>query len=160
MIIESPSLKDSSGKEVQRFHDTTQQHLRALKAMGHEPSGEFITSLLELKLDSDTMFEWQKHRQDSTEVPHYSKLLEFINLRAQASESSATELGKKGTKNEVKFPRKSGKPSIFSHPVSTDVASANCVACKTEKHPCMLVQRSEISITSKSYQCSVRTGCA
>ncbi len=44
------------------------QHLRAL---GHEPSKKFITSLLELKLaklDTVTMFEWQRHSQDSTEV--------------------------------------------------------------------------------------------
>jgi len=31
--------------------------LHALKAMGQEPSGPFITSLLELKLDPNTIFE-------------------------------------------------------------------------------------------------------
>ena len=41
-----------------------QQHLRALKGMGHEPSESFITSMLELKLDVDTMFEWQRHSQE------------------------------------------------------------------------------------------------
>ncbi len=51
-----------------------------LKAMGEEPSGAFITSILELKLDQATMFEWQRA---STSVPHYQKLLEFLNLRAQ-----------------------------------------------------------------------------
>ena len=34
-IIEAPSLRDGSGKDLRRFHDTMQQHLRALKAMGH-----------------------------------------------------------------------------------------------------------------------------
>ena len=87
MILEAPSLKDGSGKELRRLHDTVQQHLRALKAMDYEPSGPFITSVLELKLDVNTMFEWQKHSQDSTDVPHYQKLLEFVNLRAQASET-------------------------------------------------------------------------
>ena len=53
----------------------------------HEPSSPFITSVLELKLDTNTMFEWQKHSQDSTDMPHYQKLLEFINLSAQASEA-------------------------------------------------------------------------
>ncbi len=32
-ICEAPSLKDGSGKELRRLHDTVQQHLRALKAM-------------------------------------------------------------------------------------------------------------------------------
>ena len=76
MISEVPALRDGTGKELRRLHDTAQQHLRALKAMGHEPPGPFITSRLELKLDSNTMFEWQRHSQESTDVPHFSKLLE------------------------------------------------------------------------------------
>ena len=135
MIIESPGLKDNSGKELRRFHDTMQQHLRALKAMGNEPPGAFVTSLLELKLDTDTMFEWQKHTQDSATVPHYQKLLEFINLRAQASESLVAESGKKNSKSEGKPPRKPNRTPVFSHPVNADVIPNNCVACKTDKHP-------------------------
>ena len=68
MIVEVAALRDETGKNL---HDTVQQYLRALKAMGHELSGPFITSVLELKLDTNTMFEWQKHSQDSTNVPHY-----------------------------------------------------------------------------------------
>ncbi len=63
MIMEAASLKEGTGKELRRLHDTVQQHLRALKAMDHEPSGTFITSVLELKLDASTMFEWQRHSQ-------------------------------------------------------------------------------------------------
>ena len=59
MILEAPSLKEGSGRELQRLHDTVQQHLRALKTMDCEPPGPFVTSILELKLDSNTMFEWQ-----------------------------------------------------------------------------------------------------
>ena len=33
MIVDAPSLKDGSGKELRRLHDTLQQHLRALKSM-------------------------------------------------------------------------------------------------------------------------------
>ena len=71
MIFEAPSLKEGTGKELGRLCDTVQQHLRALKAMDYEPSGPFITSTLELKLNPNTMFEWQKHSQSSTVVPHY-----------------------------------------------------------------------------------------
>ena len=35
MILETPNFKDGSGKELHRLHDTVQQHLRALKALGH-----------------------------------------------------------------------------------------------------------------------------
>ena len=58
-IVEAPSLKDGSGKELRQLHDTVQQHLRALKAIGSEPDDHFVTSVIELKFDVDTMFEWQ-----------------------------------------------------------------------------------------------------
>ena len=34
------------------------------------------------------MFELQRHSQDDSNVPHYGKLLEFIDLRAQVSEAT------------------------------------------------------------------------
>ena len=59
-ILDSPPLKEGSGRELRRLHDTVQQHIRALKALGHEPSGPFITSVIELKLDTNTMSEWPR----------------------------------------------------------------------------------------------------
>ena len=47
----------------------------------------FIISVLELKVDTNTMFEWQKHSQDLVDVPHYQRLLEFINLHTQDSKA-------------------------------------------------------------------------
>ena len=125
VILEAPQLKEGNGKELRRLHDTVQQHLRALKAMGCAAPGPFITSVLELKLDSSTMFEWQRHSQESTDVPHYSKLLDFINLRAQASESLPASSSRK--------PPSSNK-SITSFAANAS-ESSSCIVCKTEKHP-------------------------
>ena len=135
MILETPSLKDGSGRELCRLHDVVLQHLRALKAMEYEPSGPFITSALELKLDTNTMFEWQKHSQDSTEVPHFQKLLEFINLRAQASEVSMPEPVRKG-KAECPPPRKP-----FTHGAGKHIASfaSTDIACNQKNTHFMLV---------------------
>ena len=118
-ILEAPALKDGNGRELQRLHDSINQHLRALSAMGQEPSGSFVTSLVELKLDGTTMFEWQKHSEGSTQVPHYTDLMDFLNMRAQASESSVPDLQ-----------RKKGLHRSF-------VASyqESCVLCKASKHP-------------------------
>ena len=55
MIMDAPALKDGNCKEIRRLHDTVQQHLRALKALGNEPSGPFITFMLELKLQLNTV---------------------------------------------------------------------------------------------------------
>ena len=88
MILDAPQLRDGSGKELRRLYDIIQQHLRALKSMDQEPSPSLITSIIELKLDTTTMFEWQHHTQSQNEVPHYRDILEFIDHRAQASEIS------------------------------------------------------------------------
>ena len=44
MILEMPTLKDGTGCELRRLHDTLQQHLQATKAMDYEPSGPFLLS--------------------------------------------------------------------------------------------------------------------
>ena len=134
MILDAAAPKDGTGKELRKLHDTVQQHLRALKAMDYEPSGPFITSVLELKLDVDTMFEWQKHSQSSTTVPHYQELLEFINLRAQASETSVSE-NRKSSKNEIKRPHHVSSKPVASFATSTSASLDSCVVCKTDKHP-------------------------
>ena len=74
--------------------------------MGCEPSGPFITSVIELKLDTTTMFEWQKHSQATASVPHYQDLLDFMSLRAQASETSLL----KTPKSELKKGFHNNKP--------------------------------------------------
>ena len=122
LILEAPSLKEGTGKELRRLHDTVQQHLRALKAMDCEAPGPFVTSVLELKLDPTTVFEWQKQSQEHASVPHYNDLLEFIDLRAQASESSFSSQ------------KKPSKP-IVSFVTSASNTSLNCVVCKKERHP-------------------------
>ena len=63
-ILNTPPVKDGSGKELRKLHDTIQQHLRALKSMEYDPSGPFLTSIIELKLDPTTLFEWQKHSRE------------------------------------------------------------------------------------------------
>ena len=78
-IMEATALKDGSGRELRHLHNTVQQHIQGLKAMGHDPPGSFVTLLIELKLDATTMFEWQWYTQDSANVPHYQKLLYFIS---------------------------------------------------------------------------------
>ena len=44
MILNAPAIKDGTGCELRHLHDIVQQHLRALKALGYDPSCPFITS--------------------------------------------------------------------------------------------------------------------
>ena len=116
-IVEATPLKHGKGKDIRAFHDLVIQHLRALKSLGHEPSQAFITSLLEMKLDATTMFEWQRHSQDHTDVPDYQDLLDFLNLRAQAAEASIEKC-----------------ISTSSIMVVSTTPTDHCISCGTEKH--------------------------
>ena len=57
-VLDAPSLKDGNSKELSHLHDVAKQHLRALRVMKYETFASLVTSILELKLDHTTMFEW------------------------------------------------------------------------------------------------------
>ena len=124
-MVEAPVLKDGIGKELRRLNKIYSQHLRALKAMKLEPSGAFITALLEMKLDQSTMFEWQKHTQEQSEVPHFMEFVGFIDLRARASEAIICE----GQKRQYQAaPSKGTAPTIISYAANIDI-NTSCVVC-------------------------------
>ena len=115
MIVDTPPLKEGNGKEQRRLHDNIQQHVRALKTLGCYLPGKLVTPMIELKLDVDTLFEWQKHSQPSPDVPHYEELLEFVDLRAQASETSCAT------------PKKKLPNRVTSFAANTNSSGNNCV---------------------------------
>ena len=98
--------------------------------MGYEP---FV---LELKLDTNTVFEWQKHSQDSVDVPHNQELLKFINLRAQASESSVYDTFKKQSKDEQLPIRRLDKQITSTVANMADSHSNYCILCKHPLYTC------------------------
>ena len=59
--------------------------------MKYETFDSLVTSILELKLDPTTMYEWQRHTQDSNTVPDFDDLLEFLDLHARAEENVARQ---------------------------------------------------------------------
>jgi hypothetical protein len=130
MIIDAPPVRDGNGKELRRLHDVIQQHIRALKAMEQEPSPSFITSIIELKLDPSTMFEWQRQSQSHNSVPHYDEILAFLDARAQASEITCIK--------RKPDPPTSKKPWACK-PINTFAANCEsnkgCAACKADNHP-------------------------
>ena len=128
-IVEVPEPKEGSGKELRRLHDVCSQHLRALKTMGYDPSGPLVTSLIETKLDRSTMFEWQRHTQENSDVPHYAEILDFIDLRARASETVLRELPKR---HSQPVHSKSCTQVRTAYVASVDTA---CVSCGVGKHP-------------------------
>ena len=131
-ILDIPVIKEGNGRELRRLHDTLQQHLRALDAADCEPLSRFITSMIQLKLDQNTLFEWQKHTQSVPDVPHFNEILEFIDLRARASESTST---KRPQRMESSSKKVSGNAATVTGSDSNSHSNSHCTLCRPEKHP-------------------------
>ena len=120
------------------LYDTVQKHL---KAMEYEPSGPFVTSILELKLDTKLIQCLNGRSRVKVQpqlVLYLNELLEFINLRAQASEGSTSDQGKRFPEGKSHHPRRSlvaGKP-VPSFATNTIDLVGNRVLCKTDKYDC------------------------
>ena len=72
------------------------------------------------------MFDGQRHSQDSREVPHYTALLEFLDLQAHASENSMSATNQR---------RQTASSEKLTMKLSYHVNIADtCVACKLGKH--------------------------
>ena len=127
-VIEAPHLKEGSGKELRHLHDVINQHMRAITTMFGDSLEAFVTSLIESKLDQNTMFAWQDYSHESKKVPPYTALLEFLDRRARATENTVREGERKRstTSSERRAP---SKPSYTANVEET------CIACKTAKHP-------------------------
>ena len=124
-ILEAPTLKNGSGRELRYLHDIVNQNVRAISAMKYDTFESFVTAIIELKLDQTTMFEWQRHTQEDKSIPPCSELLSFLDLRARASENVKQEPPKRVVSGRDKSTPK-------SYTVSIDDL---CAACKASRHP-------------------------
>ena len=101
--------------------------------MDYDPCDPFITSMLELKLSTHTMFEWQKYSQEAVEVPPYQKLLEFLDWQAQAAEASGTDSLHQRKSNSHSYKKGTNSKQVTSYAVS--VNDHLCVVCNIERYP-------------------------
>ena len=72
------------------------------------------------------MCEWQKSTSDQKTIPQYSKLLEFLDLQARASENTTQQ----GTKKTQGY---QDKNPITKQSYSANV-DPNCITCKSNTH--------------------------
>ena len=128
-ILDAPSIEEVNGKDLRRLYCIANQHLQTLMVTKQDMTESFIMSMLELKLDQATMFEWQRHSQNSNNVSHYSALLEFLDLRAQASENFLHE-----SESKRRTPTAECKCYLQTPSYAVNV-DHQCVACKLGRHP-------------------------
>ena len=144
------SLRDSNGHELCRLNDVAGPHLRALKVMNYEPSGPFVTSIWALKLDPTTMFECQRHSQDSIGVTHYTALLEFLDLWTCTSKNSVWDINQRC---QTAPPEKTS--TILSYLVNI---ADNCAACKSSKYSLYTCRKLRLLPHKQRWQFSRSTG--
>ena len=81
-------IKTGSGKELRHFHDVLSRHVGSLRNIKGDTFGAYLSVSMEMKLDQESKFAWQKYTYDKRDVPSIDELLELVDWRAQASEFS------------------------------------------------------------------------
>ena len=100
-IMGVPSLKEGNIKENRCLHDVILQQYRELKAINEDNFETLLTIIVELKLDSTTMRDWQRSSQKHREVPPFEDLLDFLDLQECDTENSVCDVVKNILQHQV-----------------------------------------------------------
>ena len=126
VILETPSLKDVNGNICVAYIKSHCNTFKLPRSWTTNFFGPFITSILELKLDSNTIFKRQRHNQASTGIQYYQELLDFINVRAQASKMSISD--KRIPKDDMHILKKvSGSDKFFLNSLQLQFSQTSTV---------------------------------
>lgn len=88
-ILEAPKIQKPSAKDLQNLYSHVSTHLAALKALDQpiDQWDAWLVTIVISRLDTNTRHEWQL-RQNTTELPTYRNLEEFLSSRCIAFETS------------------------------------------------------------------------
>ena len=126
-IVEIPTIKVGTGRELRQLHDLVSQHVRSLRTVMGDTFEPFMSSLIEMKLDQASKFAWQQHTHERRDVPSIAELLEFVDWRAQASElSTSRDAERKHPITEKKIKTRN------SYQITTE---RQCAVCNEAFHP-------------------------
>ncbi|XP_050063272.1 uncharacterized protein LOC114130946 [Aphis gossypii] len=90
-IYDLETVGGDSAKRLRQFTDALNGHMRALEALGQEPTnwGPLLMHIILIKLDKTTLKEWEA-RAPCAEVPKLSELITFLDSRFKILESIET----------------------------------------------------------------------
>jgi hypothetical protein len=132
-IYDLEKVGGDSAKKLRKFTDALNGHMRALEALGQEPTnwGPLLIHVISIKLDKITLKEWES-RAHCIEVPKLYELIIFLESRYKILESIETvkNINIKGstitTSNEKKYIEKRGKSQLFA-----STSNLECYDCKS-----------------------------
>ena len=93
-IWSQSSMKVESGSGLRKLHETTNEHLRALEALGqpvNQCSAVLVFCIAD-KLDAESRKQWQLKMQKRKNVLRWDNLSKFLDERSRALESGAIKV--------------------------------------------------------------------
>lgn len=132
-IYDLETVGGDSAKKLRQFTDALNGHMRALEALGQEPTnwGPLLIHVISIKLDKITLKEWES-RAHCTEVPKLLELITFLESRYKILESieAVKNINIKGStimaSNEKKYIEKRGTSQLFA-----STSNLECYVCKS-----------------------------
>lgn len=137
-IMDLTSMNHSSVKQLRHFLSIFQENSSALHALGYDLTKEsiFITSFLLRKFDHDFRSKFERSREDCTEMPTLTELIEFIeteciqleaaNLTQSSSQSQTFQPKSKFGQFHAKVPNNTKTALIASN--------QSCNFCNNNDH--------------------------
>ena len=127
VIVEAPSLKDGSCQEL-----LTPRRLSVAPASA-QGDGLQTRSIRHItdrnELDQATAFKWQRHIQGISKVRHHNELMKYLDLQAQALESTTRQGIKRSAQSMPYKENAQLKPAYFASTVNS------CTVCGGTKQP-------------------------
>ena len=88
--LQAPVLIPHSGRELRKFYDLCNQHIRARKASELYDLDTFLTVVMELKLDKASRLKRLEYTNESQTTPTQDEILKFLDLQPRHCESMSS----------------------------------------------------------------------
>lgn len=116
-FISQPNIINETAEELQSLEDTSNACVSALNKLGikTDECGEILAHILLKKLPHATRLEWERQLGKSTDIPTFTKLIDFIDIRFRTIEVMYPQSSKTDSKSVSQISSSSKAISSKSH---------------------------------------------
>ena len=140
-ILDYPAITKATPANLTKLVTDMRQHVNMLASLDVHPDQHLLTRIIERVLPDNTRSKWEENLK-LDESPNIKKLYEFISETSfrlltikQNSSRSKTDLTTTRRRFDTDFSKHKFRKGEFGARVLVSLASSNCLACKTGKHP-------------------------
>lgn len=129
-ILNQPTILNESAYMLKQLHDTTQEHLHAIKNLKVDTKswGSLLAHIIIKKVDTETHKLYEQTLKDPREIPQLNDVLTFLENRFQSLEALGENKKRTQQKERTTYnrPNENGKWMIKNHCTTIK----NCKYCK------------------------------